>query len=135
MRITTKSRYATRMVLDIAVHGQHGPVLSRDIAERQDIPLKYLEKLIRELRKAGLIVSRRGPQGGHTLAIPATDITVGDIVRIMECPPKYDDCACADNDCEGCPMAEGCLTRNIWVETTRCMFEKLDSFVIGELIK
>ena len=123
------------MVLDIAMHGCQGPVQSRDIAERQDISIKYLEKLIRELRKAGLIESRRGPQGGHMLAKSADDITVGDIVRIMECPPKYDDCACADDNCEDCPLVDACLTRNIWVETTRCMFEKLDSFIIGELVK
>lgn len=135
MRITTKSRYATRMILDIALHGRNGPVLGRDIAERQDISIKYLEKLIRELRKAGLIESRRGPQGGHMLAKSADEITVGDIVRIMECPPKYDDCSCAENDCLNCEQAEDCLTRAIWVETTRSMYRKLDSFVIGELVK
>ena len=123
------------MILDIALHGRQGPVQSRDIAERQDISVKYLENLVRELRKGGLIESRRGPQGGHMLAKPANEITVGDIVRIMECPPKYDDCACADNDCMDCPHSEGCLTRDIWVETTRCMFEKLDSFIIGELVE
>ncbi|WP_247648313.1 Rrf2 family transcriptional regulator [Pseudodesulfovibrio sp. zrk46] len=122
------------MILDIAVHGQDGPVQSRDIAERQCISLKYLEKLIRELGRAGLIESRRGPQGGHMLAKDPMEITVGDIVRIMEKPPKYDDCACAENDCMECPQSDFCLTRSIWVETTRCMFEKLDSFVIGDLV-
>ncbi|MBC17144.1 MAG: hypothetical protein CL942_08840 [Desulfovibrio sp.] len=135
MRITTKSRYATRMVLDIALHCDNGPVQSRDIAERQNISLKYLEKLIRELRRAGLIESRRGPQGGHLLARPADSITVGDIVRIMECPPKYDDCTCtAGGECDACPQAQTCLTKAIWVETTRAMFEKLDTFIIGELL-
>jgi len=123
------------MILDIATHGKNSPVQSRDIAERQDISIKYLEKLIRELARSGLIESRRGPQGGHMLAKSPDEITVGDIVRIMEKPPRYDDCACGDADCVGCPQADDCLTRNIWVETTRCMFEKLDSFVIGELIK
>ena len=126
MRITTKSRYATRMVLDIALHDSGGPVQSRDIAMRQSIPLKYLEKLIRELRKAGLIDSRRGPQGGHTLAKPAAEISVGDIVRIMECPPQYDDCACADKTCSECTMSDECLTHGIWVETARAMYDKLD---------
>lgn len=134
MKITTKSRYATRMVLDIALHDHDGPVQSRDIAARQNISLKYLEKLIRELRKAGLIESRRGPQGGHLLAKPADEITVGDIVRIMECPPQYDDCACADKSCSDCDMADDCLTRSIWVETARAMYDKLDSYVIGELV-
>ena len=123
------------MVLDIALHDCDGPVQSRDISGRQNIPLKYLEKLIRELRKAGLINSRRGPQGGHMLAKSPDEITVGDIVRIMECPPQYDDCACVDKTCSECTMVDQCLTRGIWVETTRTMYEKLDSYVIGDLIK
>lgn len=125
------------MILDIALHGKEGPVQSRDIAERQDISLKYLEKLIRELGKAGLIESRRGPQGGHMLAKSADEITVGDIVRIMETPPRYDECDCSDvdTDCIGCPKEDSCLTRGVWMETNRVMFEKLDSFVIGEMIK
>jgi len=123
------------MVLDIALHDSEGPVQGRDIARRQNIPLKYLEKLIRELRKAGLIDSRRGPQGGHMLAKSAADISVGDIVRIMECPPQYGDCACDDKDCSECAMAHECLTRGIWVETTRVMFDKLDSYVISNLLK
>lgn len=123
------------MVLDIALHDSDGPVQSRDISKRQDIPLKYLEKLIRELRKAGLIESRRGPQGGHLLAKKPEDITVGDIVRIMECPPQFDECACGDLSCAECDMADQCLTRGIWVETARAMYNKLDSFVIGNLIK
>jgi len=123
------------MILDIALHGLDSPVHSRDIAERQDISIKYLEKLIRELRRGGLIESRRGPQGGHMLAKAPSDITVGDIVRIMECPPKYDDCVCADTECMDCPQSGDCLTRDIWVETTRFLFEKLDSFIIGDLLK
>ena len=122
------------MILDIAQYGRKGPVHSRDIAERQDISLKYLEKLVRMLRSAGLIESRRGPRGGHMLAKSAHAITVGDIVRVMECPPTYDDCACSDGDCRDCPMNEGCLTKEIWMETFRSMYEKLDSFVIGRLI-
>ncbi len=134
MRITTKSRYATRIVLDIALHDGEGPVQSRDISRRQNIPLKYLEKLIRELRKAGLIQSRRGPLGGHMLAKPASDISVGDIVRIMECPPQYDDCACAGKSCKDCNISEECLTHGIWVEAVRAMYDKLDSYVIGKLV-
>lgn len=123
------------MVLDIALHDREGPVQSRDIARRQNIPLKYLEKLIRELRRSGLIDSRRGPQGGHVLAKPATDISVGDIVRIMECPPQYGVCACEDKEYHECSMAYECLTQGIWVDTTRVMFEKLDSYIISNLLK
>ena len=134
MRITTKSRYATRMVLDIALHQEHGPVPIGDIARRQNISVKYLEKLIRELRKAGLIHSRRGPQGGHMLARPATDITVGDIVRVLECPPQPEDCVLAEKTCGECTLAGQCITRGIWIDTTRVMFEKLDSYVIDALV-
>ena len=134
MRITTKSRYATRMVLDIALHQKDGPVQIGDISRRQNISLKYLEKLIRELRKAGLIISRRGPQGGHQLAKPAQDITVGDIVRVLDCPPQVDDCVRAEKICGECTLAGQCITRGIWIDTTRVMFEKLDTYVVASLI-
>ncbi|WP_243545328.1 RrF2 family transcriptional regulator [Pseudodesulfovibrio tunisiensis] len=134
MRITTRSRYATRMVIDIALHCDEGPVQIGDIARRQNISVKYLEKLIRELRKAGLIRSRRGPQGGHMLARPASEITVGDIVRVLECPPDSDGCDCAEKVCGTCSRAGECITRGIWIETARGMYEKLDSYVIGNLV-
>jgi len=112
MRITTKSRYGTRMVLDIALHGQGGPVPISDIAQRQGISEKYLEKLINELKKAGLITSRRGVGGGHSLARPASRITAGDIVRALEKSETLAPCS----DCGECTAAGQCMTRGIWID-------------------
>ena len=68
MQLTTRSRYGLRMLLDIALHGEDGPVRIQDIAKRRNISVKYLEQLIRALKKAGFITSKRGPKGGHVLA-------------------------------------------------------------------
>ena len=73
MKLTTRSRYGTRMMLDIALHCQDGPVRIQDIASRQGVSAKYLEKLIRKLKDGGFIKSKRGPRGGHSLALPASD--------------------------------------------------------------
>ena len=73
MKLTTRSRYGTRMMLDMARYGKDGPVRIKDIATRQGVSVKYLEKLVRELKQAGFVKSRRGPRGGHELAKPALD--------------------------------------------------------------
>lgn len=132
MRLLTDSRYGTRMVLDIAVHGRRGPVQMTGIAKRLGISKKFLEKIIRPLKQAGLINSTRGPKGGHMLARPAEEISVGDIVRILEGDVALVDCA---KDEAVCRKAPGCLTRMIWRETSRAILEKLDSISFGELVR
>ena len=77
MRLTTKSRYGTRLILDIALYGTEKPVPLSDVSRRQNISLKYLEQLSRKLRDAGIINSQRGPFGGHMLAKPPAKISVG----------------------------------------------------------
>ncbi|MBW1813333.1 MAG: Rrf2 family transcriptional regulator, partial [Deltaproteobacteria bacterium] len=84
MRLTTKSRYGTRLLLDLAIYSKKKPVRLSDVSKRQGISLKYLEKLIRNLKQAGYVKSIRGPYGGYMLAKPTKEISVGDIVRIME---------------------------------------------------
>lgn len=131
MRITTKGRYGTRMVLDIALYGQGGPVPIADIARRQGISEKYLEKLINELKKAGLIKSRRGVGGGHTLAKPTSQITVGDIVRALEKEETQEPCS----ECGVCNRAGQCMTRGIWIEASQAMLDRLDAISIEELVR
>lgn len=120
------------MVLDIAVHGREGPVQMRDIARRQNISQKYLEKIIRTLKQAGIIESVRGPKGGHCLARPPERITVGDVVRVLE-----GDCALVDceKDEKACTHSPGCLTRLIWKEGSQAMFERFDAITLAELIE
>lgn len=135
MRLTTKSRYGTRLILDLALNAQTDPVRLSEISKRQGISLKYLEKLIRILRKAGYVKSMRGPYGGYMLAKPMKEISVGDIVKVLEGSDHIIGCAEGDTVCGICNRAGECLTRWIWVETSTAMFEKLDSFRIDQLLK
>lgn len=137
MRLTTKSRYGTRLILDLALNAGPGPVRLSEIAKRQSISLKYLEKLIRKLKQAGFVKSVRGPYGGYMLARPTQDISVGDIVRVLEGTQSITDCSEVENDktCGVCTRAGDCLTQWIWMETSRAMFKKLDSFKIKRLIQ
>lgn len=86
MRISCKVEYGVRALLDLALHGQAGPSLSRDTAQRQGIPETYLNQLLLQLRRGGLVASVRGPRGGHLLARPAGEITMLEIVEALEGP-------------------------------------------------
>ncbi len=132
MKLTTRSRYGTRMALDIALHGKDGPVRIKDIAKRQDISVKYLEKLVRDLKQAGFITSRRGPKGGHQLARPQDKISVGEIVSVLEGDLCLVDCA---SKSENCPRVADCITRDVWREASKAMTDKLYSITLAELVK
>ena len=116
MRLTTKSRYGTRLILDLAVNAQKGPVPLGDVSRRQNISLKYLEQLIRKLKLAGLVKSQRGPFGGHMLKKAPEDITVGEIVRTLEDTTAITDCSERDEKlCGVCNKAGDCLSRWVWI--------------------
>lgn len=132
MRLLTNSRYGTRMMLDIAQHSRQGPVLMRDVARRLDVSQKYLEKISRSLKEAGLLVSQRGPNGGHRLGRSPDDISVGDVVRVLEGGAEMAGCG---RDEEHCTHAPGCLTRMVWKECSRAMFDRLDAITFGELLR
>lgn len=135
MRLTTKSRYGTRMILDLALHSEQGHIPLSEIAKRQNISLKYLEKLIRKLRDAGFVTSRRGPSGGHRLARRPEEITVGDIVRTLEEGSAFTDCSEQDIKlCGICNQAGECLSQWIWIEASNAMFERLDQITIAMLL-
>jgi len=86
MRLATKTRYGVRAVFDIAYHGQANTAQAKDIADRQDIPLRYLEQIFQDLRKAGLVESKRGPRGGYTLRRDPSELTLGAVVRALQGP-------------------------------------------------
>ena len=131
MRLTTKGRYGMRLVLDIAQHGSDGPVSMSEVSLRQDISLKYLERLVGELQRAGIVKSMRGRVGGHILALPPERITVGDVVRALE--GESADLPCGNNRL-ACPRSVHCLTRAIWVAADQAMFEKLDSVTVKDIL-
>ena len=86
MKLSTKTRYAVRAIFDIAYHGQGKATQARDIARRQEVPLRYLEQIFQELKRAKLIEGKRGPRGGYSLGRPPELITIGDVLRAMQGP-------------------------------------------------
>ena len=132
MKLSTRGRYGTRMMLDLAQHQDKGPVQIGDIAKRQDISVKYLEQLIIPLKKANFIKSVRGPRGGHMLAVSPEKITVGEIVRILEGGIDLTDCI---GNPDICDRSENCVTRKIWAAATGAMFDKLNAITLAKMIE
>ena len=112
-------------------HLDTGPVQIGDIAKRQDISVKYLEQLIIPLRKAGYVKSVRGPKGGYILAMPPEEITVGEIVNVLEGGVSLTDCI---EDPDICEKSDTCLTRGLWQEATQAISERLDAVTLSEMI-
>ncbi|MBT6339380.1 MAG: Rrf2 family transcriptional regulator [Desulfobacula sp.] len=135
MRVTTKSRYGTRLLLDIATYGKEKPVPLSDVASRQNISLKYLEQITSKLKKAGILESYRGQLGGHRLAKSPDKISIGQIVRILEESMVIIDCAEQGKQvCGACNGAGECLSRWVWIEAGRAMFNRLDEITIESLL-
>ena len=131
MKLSTRSRYGTRMMLDLAQHYDEGPVQIRNVSKRENISVKYLEQLIIPLKMANFIKSVRGPKGGHMLAKPPEAITVGEIVRVLEGGINLS--SCIENP-GVCDRTSDCLTRGLWEETTKAMYEKLNSATLSKMI-
>jgi len=119
------------MMLDLAQHYDEGPVQIGDVSKREDISVKYLEQLIIPLKKANFVKSVRGPKGGHMLAKPPEEITVGEIVRILEGGINLSNCI---ENPEVCDRTRDCLTRGVWEEATKAMYDKLNSVTLSKII-
>ena len=132
MKLSTRSRYGTRLVVDLAQHFDKGPIQIGEIAKRQDISIKYLEQLIIPLKKAKYVKSVRGPKGGHMLAKPPKDITVGEIVDVLEKGINLTNCV---GNPDACDRSEDCRTRDIWEMATKAMKDKLGSVKLSEMVK
>jgi len=132
MKLSTRSRYGTRILVDLARHLDQGPVQIGEISKRQDISVKYLEQLIRPLKQAELVTSVRGPKGGHLLAEKPENITLGQIVRLFE--GQSDLVECVSNP-EKCSMSDDCQVRLAWKDATMVLYEKLDSTTIADLME
>ncbi len=109
MKLSTKGRYGTRAMVDIAQHSE--PSMLKDIANRQGISPKYLDRILSSLRKAGLIKNIRGKDGGYLLTKPSSVITLKDIVTAVEGPLTYVDCV---DDPDTCERSLGCCAREVW---------------------
>ena len=132
MKLSTRSRYGTRLLLDMAQHYNQGPIQLGDIAKRQDISVKYLEQIIIPLKKAHLVESVRGPKGGHILARPPQEINLAEIVALLEESGSLAECS---EHAEICRRADSCPTRPIWKEASQAMFDKLKSVTLADLVE
>lgn len=132
MKLSTRSRYGTRLLLDLAQHYNQGPIQLGDIAKRQDISVKYLEQIIIPLKKAHFVESVRGPKGGHFLAKPPEEITVAEVVALLEDGASLVECT---ERAEICQRANTCPTRLIWKEASQAMFDTLRSVTLADLVE
>ncbi|MGA2937442.1 MAG: Rrf2 family transcriptional regulator [Syntrophobacteraceae bacterium] len=130
MKLSTKGRYGVRLMFDLALHAGDGPVALKDIAARQEISEKYLSNLIPLLKNAGFVHSVRGSQGGYTLARPPRDVTLKDILLVLEGSMCLVECAEKPLLCQ---RSEDCLMRDVWSEVTGKMLEALESFTLEAL--
>ena len=132
MKLSTRSRYGTRLMLDMAQHYREGPLQLGDIAKRQEVSVKYLEQIIIPLKKAHYIESVRGRKGGHILTKPPEEITVGEIVALLEESSGLVEC---DKDNTVCERADICPTRLLWKEAYEAMFDRLEAITLADLVE
>ena len=131
MKLSTKGRYAARMMLDLAIHQGARPVLLKDIAKRQEISEKYLGHLISALKSARLITSSRGAHGGYSLARPPRDISLAEVVQAAEGSVSLVECISSP---EICSRVECCVTRDLWNEINSQMLTVLIGTTLEDLI-
>lgn len=134
MKLSTKGRYGLRALIDLALYSENETVSIASISARQNISESYLEQLIAKLRKAGLVTSVRGAGGGYKLAKPASEISVGDILRALEgsldavkCPGLEE-----KNSCDG---SEFCVTKYVWQKINDSINRTVDEIKLEQLVE
>ena len=132
MRLSTRSRYGTRMMLDLAEHYDQGPTRLGEISKRQDISVKYLEQLIIPLKRGNFIRSVRGPKGGHMLTRPPEEISIGQIVTALEGGTELINCIGNPSECG---RADICLTRCIWKDVSKVIYDQLHSITLSTILE
>lgn len=132
MKLSTKGEYASRAMLELALHYPGGPLHIRDISSAQDIPERFLEQILLALKRAGYLRSRKGPHGGYYLAHAPSDISVADVIRTMDGPLAPIDCVSVTAH-EYCPRENFCGLKWLWKEVRDCVAEILEGTTFEEL--
>lgn len=135
MKVSTRGEYGVRAMVALAHSYGDGPMSITEIARQSSVPPAYLEQLIAPLRRASLVVSKRGARGGYTLARAPEAIKIGDIYRVMEGPVAPMDCVSEQIEDQTCPLIEGCETRPIWMKVRDSIVDALDSTTLADLAK
>ena len=134
MKLSTKGRYGLRAIVDLAANSQSGAVCISSIAQRQNLSESYLEQLMAMLKKAGLVTSSRGAYGGYRLGRPAEEISVGDILRVLEGGLEAAVCPGIEND-GTCHGSDVCVAKNVWKRINDSITNAVDTLMLGELIE
>jgi len=132
MSLSTKTRYGTRAVLDIAMYEKNGPVTLNEIAKRQDVSKKYVGHIVNQLLTAGILDSVRGPQGGYMLARPSKEIRLGEIIRALNGSMAPVRCVEKPAFCE---RSKKCATREIWITIKERVDDVIDGVTLADLVK
>ncbi len=130
MKLSTRSRYGLRAMLVLAMHEGDDPLMTKEIAERQNLPATYLEQLMLTLRKAGLVTATRGAKGGYVLARNAEDVTLAEIVECLEGPLDIADCVDVPNCCV---EPDACALKDVFAEANQALFNVFQSFTLSRL--
>ena len=131
MKLSTRCRYGIHAMFDLAQNAGNGPQTIRSIAERQIVPEQYLEQIIGVLRREGFVKSVRGAQGGYMLAKPTCEITIGQLLRLLEGPVLMADCIV---DVDSCIRSGQCPSRLVWERLTECIDKVIDSITLEDML-
>ena len=132
MKISTKGRYALRLMVDLAEHKDSGFIALKDVAKRQNISKKYLEQIVPVLNGAGLLTTNRGNRGGYKLAKEPKEYTVGDILRITE--GSIAPVSCLELDVNSCERKNFCQTLYVWEGLYKVVNEYLDGITVQDIV-
>ena len=132
MRLSTRGRYALRMMLDIALHADENSVSLKSVAQRQQISVKYLEQIVTPLVKGGYLQASRGAQGGYHLSWPAGEYTVGTILRTIE--GSLAPVACLETGSEACERMGQCVTIEVYRQIDKAIDDVVDSITLQDLV-
>lgn len=135
MKISTRGRYALRVMIDLAQNQDNGFISLKDIAERQGISMKYLESIVAMLNKAGLVDSYRGKKGGYRLNQPIEEYSVGSIIKLTEGSLAPVSCLEAGAEHVNCARAAECITLPMWLKLDKIIDDYLESVSLSDLLK
>ena len=132
MKISTRGRYALRLMMDIALSEDDAPVRIKDIAARQELSEKYLEQIVSVLNKAGLVRSSRGPQGGYRLTRAPEEYTAGEVVSTVE--GGFAPVSCLESEVNECPRHQSCATLRLWEKLNDAIRSVMESVTLADLV-
>ena len=132
MKVSTKGRYGLRTLMDIAIHQENGPVNLNEIAERQSISAKYLWQIVNLLKTAGFVRGTRGPNGGYTLLLDPSEITLIHVIETLEGPLSLVECVDSTGTCS---HTEDCVAHSVWTEVSQAIRSSLQKITLAEILR